>query len=54
MGDPEFDKPAPGVAVPPRTMLHAYRLAFEHPASGRPAVFVAEPPKDFVAFWKSL
>jgi 23S rRNA pseudouridine1911/1915/1917 synthase len=54
MGDPEFDKPGAGEAKPPRMMLHAYRLAFEHPASGRPAEFVAEPPKDFAAFWKSL
>jgi hypothetical protein len=35
-------------------MLHAYRLAFEHPASGRLAEFSAEPPKDFAAFWKTL
>ena len=53
-GDPEFDKRAEGVPVPPRMMLHAYRLMFEHPASGRPAMFVAEPPKDFASFWKSL
>lgn len=53
-GDPEFDKRAEGVPVPPRMMLHAYQLMFEHPASGRPAQFFAEPPKDFAAFWKSL
>jgi 23S rRNA pseudouridine1911/1915/1917 synthase len=53
-GDPEFDKRAEGVPVPPRMMLHAYQLMFEHPASGRPACFNAEPPKDFTAFWKSL
>ncbi len=53
-GDPEFDKRAEGVPVPPRMMLHAYQLMFEHPASGRPALFTAEPPKDFAAFWKSL
>jgi 23S rRNA pseudouridine1911/1915/1917 synthase len=54
MGDPEFDRPGPGQPVAPRLMLHAYRLMFEHPASGRPAMFAAEPPKDFLAFWKSL
>ncbi|OGR96205.1 MAG: hypothetical protein A2V88_02555 [Elusimicrobia bacterium RBG_16_66_12] len=53
-GDPEFDPPAPGKAVPPRMMLHAWRLGFEHPASGRPALFTAEPPADFERFWKSL
>jgi 23S rRNA pseudouridine1911/1915/1917 synthase len=54
MGDPEFDKAPDGAPRPPRMMLHAYRLAFEHPASGRPAEFFAEPPKDFASFWKSL
>ena len=53
-GDPEFDKRTATAKAAPRMMLHAYRLAFEHPASGRPAVFVAEPPKEFSAFWKSL
>ena len=53
-GDPEFDKRAGGGPAPPRMMLHAYRLSFEHPASGRLARFCAEPPKDFAAFWKSL
>lgn len=52
MGDPEFDKA--GTPRAPRLMLHAFRLAFEHPASGRPALFEAEPPADFAAFWKSL
>jgi 23S rRNA pseudouridine1911/1915/1917 synthase len=54
MGDNEFDKPAEGEPRAPRLMLHAYRIAFEHPASGRPALFTAEPPKDFADFWKSL
>ncbi|OGR49509.1 MAG: hypothetical protein A2X40_09805 [Elusimicrobia bacterium GWC2_65_9] len=53
MGDPEFDPPAPGKAVPARMMLHAWRLGFAHPAGGR-ALFVAEPPADFKRFWKSL
>ena len=52
MGDPEFDRK--GVPAAPRLMLHAFRLAFEHPATGRPAMFEAEPPADFVKFWKSL
>ena len=52
MGDPEFDRK--GVPSAPRLMLHAYRLAFEHPFTGRQAFFEAEPPKDFNAFWRSL
>lgn len=53
-GDPEFDRPVPGRETPPRMMLHAWRLGFEHPASGRAALFVAEPPAEFERFWKSL
>lgn len=52
MGDCEFDRK--GVPSAPRLMLHAFRLAFAHPATGRPALFEAEPPKDFAAFWRSL
>jgi 23S rRNA pseudouridine1911/1915/1917 synthase len=54
MGDPEFDKRAEGTVFPPRLMLHAYSIAFEHPAHGRPAMFNAIPPKDFTAFWRTL
>ena len=54
MGDPEFDKQVAGQPVPPRLMLHAYRIAFEHPGYARPAEFTAEPPKDFLAFWRTL
>jgi 23S rRNA pseudouridine1911/1915/1917 synthase len=52
MGDSEFDRK--GVPSAPRLMLHAARLAFEHPFTGCPASFAAEPPADFRAFWKSL
>lgn len=33
---------------PARTLLHAVRLAFVHPTTGRRVEFVAEPPDDFV------
>lgn len=33
---------------PTRTLLHAVRLAFLHPATGRPVEFLAEPPADIV------
>ncbi|MDD5302520.1 MAG: RluA family pseudouridine synthase, partial [Elusimicrobia bacterium] len=52
MGDPEFDRK--GVPSAPRLMLHAYRIAFEHPFTGRPARFEAQPPADFNKFWKGL
>lgn len=48
-GDLEF----PGMKAP-RLMLHAYRLAFVHPLTGKDAEFTADPPADFAAFWKSL
>jgi 23S rRNA pseudouridine1911/1915/1917 synthase len=53
-GDPEFDPRHSGEKAPPRMMLHAYRIRFDHPASGRPAEFTAEPSKDFATYWKSL
>ena len=33
---------------PTRTLLHAVRLAFKHPASGKFVEFLAEPPADIV------
>jgi len=52
MGDTEFDRM--GVPAAPRLMLHAYRISFEHPFTGRPARFEANPPADFNKFWRSL
>lgn len=51
-GDMEFDRA--GLPTAPRLMLHAFRLEFEHPFSGRKARFEAEPPADFTKFWRSL
>lgn len=51
MGDDEFDTPRGRKPWPPRLMLHAYRVSFSHPRTGKAAVFTAEPPKDFQAFW---
>ncbi|MFA6002993.1 MAG: RluA family pseudouridine synthase [Elusimicrobiota bacterium] len=52
MGDLEFDKQRPGEPWPPRMMLHAYRVAFVHPATGRPVQFLARIPADMRDFWK--
>jgi 23S rRNA pseudouridine1911/1915/1917 synthase len=38
----------------PRHALHAQRLAFEHPADGRPLQFEAPPPPDFAALLERL
>lgn len=44
--------------VPPRLfrrqMLHAWRLAFDHPATGRRLAFQAPPPRDFPALLAAL
>ena len=37
-----------------RQALHAVKLAFEHPFTGAPLVFTAEPPADFAAAWKQI
>jgi len=38
----------------PRPALHARRLAFAHPASGRPLRFEARVPDDLRALWRDL
>ncbi|MBY0469113.1 MAG: RluA family pseudouridine synthase [Burkholderiaceae bacterium] len=35
-----------------RQALHATRLGFDHPVSGRPMAFEAPPPADFAAVWQ--
>ena len=37
-----------------RQALHATRLGFDHPISGRPMAFEASPPEDFAAVWQLL
>lgn len=37
-----------------RVSLHAYQLAFEHPATGERVAFSADPPKDFQSAIKQL
>jgi hypothetical protein len=45
-GDPAADR---RMAVPPRRqLLHAVKLAFPHPATGKRMEFTAEPPPDLV------
>lgn len=51
MGDPEHDKKG-ALPWPPRFMLHAYRIEFDHPATGKRVAFKADLPKDFRDFWK--
>lgn len=37
-----------------RQMLHAFRLTFQHPATGKAKTFLAPPPKDFIEAVKLL
>ena len=37
-----------------RHALHAWQLAFDHPADGRPLEFEAPPPADFLALLERL
>lgn len=49
-GDPEFETPGEEPQAP-RLMLHAYRVRFAHPRTGKPTEFKTAPPKDFREFW---
>jgi 23S rRNA pseudouridine1911/1915/1917 synthase len=55
VGDPLYGRPgAPGDEIPGRLMLHAHRLAFEHPVSGARVSFEAPLPPDLVAGVEAL
>lgn len=61
LGDAEwFDERAKaalkalGHEPPPRMMLHAWRIRFTHPATGKAVSFTAPPPKDFRSYWASV
>jgi 23S rRNA pseudouridine1911/1915/1917 synthase len=38
----------------PRPALHAWRLAFRHPATGEPLAFEAPVPEDFRELWRTV
>jgi 23S rRNA pseudouridine1911/1915/1917 synthase len=48
-------KKVPGMPEIPRQMLHAERIIFKHPKTGKNVEFTAAPPKDFkkiLKFWQ--
>jgi 23S rRNA pseudouridine1911/1915/1917 synthase len=47
VGDPIYGRPAKDPTLPQRLMLHAWRLAFQHPVSGESQRFVAPIPAEF-------
>jgi 23S rRNA pseudouridine1911/1915/1917 synthase len=46
--------PAPGLPHIDRQALHAWRLGFRHPITGRQVMSTAEPPADFVRLLQAL
>jgi 23S rRNA pseudouridine1911/1915/1917 synthase len=54
IGDPIYAKPARQKAKPGRLMLHAYRLAFDHPDDGRRLAFEAAVPPEFTPWLQLL
>lgn len=58
LGDPEampgaFQKDFDALRLPepPRLMLHAFKIALDHPATGKPATFSVKPPHDMSYYW---
>lgn len=42
-----------GIVVP-RQMLHATQIGFNHPRTGKPVEYRAEPPADFLLCWQQI
>ncbi len=53
VGDPIYGKPSKTAALAGRLMLHAWRLAFNHPVTGRRLQFEAPIPAEFTP-WLEL
>jgi 23S rRNA pseudouridine1911/1915/1917 synthase len=47
LGDPIYGKPSKNPALPDRLMLHAWRLSFDHPITGKRHSFEAPIPEEF-------
>lgn len=52
VGDPIYGKPSKTAELAGRLMLHAWRLSFDHPITGRHLQFEAPIPLEF-SFWTS-
>jgi 23S rRNA pseudouridine1911/1915/1917 synthase len=52
LGDPIYGKPSKNPALPERLMLHAWRLSFDHPITGKRHSFEAPVPAEF-GHWTS-
>jgi 23S rRNA pseudouridine1911/1915/1917 synthase len=47
LGDPIYGKPSKDPSLPDRLMLHAWRLSFDHPITGKRHAFEAPIPVEF-------
>jgi 23S rRNA pseudouridine1911/1915/1917 synthase len=47
LGDPIYGKPSKNPSLPDRLMLHAWRLSFDHPITGKRHSFEAPIPAEF-------
>jgi 23S rRNA pseudouridine1911/1915/1917 synthase len=47
LGDPVYGRPSRGTSRARRPMLHARRLAFDHPVTGARVAVESPPPEDF-------
>jgi len=47
LGDPIYGKPVKNPALPDRLMLHAWRLSFDHPITGKRHSFESPIPEEF-------
>jgi 23S rRNA pseudouridine1911/1915/1917 synthase len=55
LGDKVYGwRPSPSLPTPPRVMLHAERLVFTHPVSGKPLDLRAPMPRDFEELIRAL
>jgi 23S rRNA pseudouridine1911/1915/1917 synthase len=48
LGDPIYGKPSKDPSLPDRLMLHAWRLSFDHPITGKRHAFEAPIPVEFL------
>ena len=53
LGDPIYGKPSKIAGLPDRLMLHAWRLAFDHPITGKRHQFASPIPPEF-GHWTSM